>query len=670
MKILYFGLADELAECVLQELVKEGHSVSAVIDKKNKNKKIKCKIFEYDLRKFDSQICHIMKFVKPEVIIFAGEIMNNMLEKDKSGDFEQMQHILREAEKNHVKKFLYLSSLEVDQLSERQGDASDWCLFHAQQEYMIELAAKRSGMQMTILRAAPMFYDAENSKLKGAKEIFKLGYVVQPIHIKDVAIAVSRLIEEERGDLKLNICGSKAYSNNGDVENNEVKACGTKYSNEEIKRLISWTDYNEFLPTKYLLDVEMKSSDQSVKRKDKPEKRRRVFLRQLVENLILFGLFLIPELLLNDHSLFQQINWMLIYIVVISLYLGIVHSTIAIVIACIVYLFIHDVNIMEITSVYSYLKYLIVIAEYIFFGIAVAYSNNMIRNRLLDKTMDYDLLREDYEELKVVYEQNTRIKDEYEQRMINSQNTIPKLQSVMNKLNVLQPDKIFMEVNYVVSDFLRTNTVAVYRTDKNSSYLRLLASLNENSTFGGKTWNLEGFPDIASKIDKNEIVMGKAWSEEPAMTIPINNGEECIAIIVIRELSLETRSLYYLNMMRTLAGVVSEAMTRALEYERLIEARRYVEGTNVLNPEEFNNQVEIQREMKENNIAAYTVLNVPLRDWREIYLDVDKALRTVDYLGLNSKNELSVILVNTANNECGPVIDRLEKIGIEVQIDE
>ena len=284
--------------------------------------------------------------------------------------------------------------------------------------------------------------------------------------------------------------------------------------------------------------------------------------------------------------------------------------------------------------------------------------------------MDYDLLREDFEELKIVYEQNTRIKDEYEQRLINAKDSLPKLQSIMNKLNVLQPGKIFMEVNYVIGEFLRTDTVAVYRVDRDSSYLRLLASLNEKSTFGGKTWTLEKFPEIRKKIDKGEIAMGKAWSEEPAMTIPINHEKECIAIIVIKDLSLETRSLYYLNLMRTLAGLVSEAMTRALEYERLIETRRYIDGTHVLNREEFQKQLEIQREMQLNKIASYSVLSVPARDWREIYIPVDKTLRTVDYLGLNEKDELAIILVNTANDECASAINRLENKGILAQIDE
>ncbi len=668
LKILYFGLADELAENILQALLKEGNSVSAVFEKKKKLKGIKCKVYEYDVRQFDSQIGSIMKFVKPDAIVFCGKIMNNQL-GDEANDYDQMHHILVEAEKNKVRKFIYLSSIEVNHVNDEHIQQSDWCLYHAQQEYMLSLTAQRAGMQTTILRTAPLFSGLEESKMKAADQVLVPNQIVQPIHVKDVAIAVSRFVEEERGDLRINLCGSTAITLQNELGNLVCRNCESIYSNEEAKKLISWTDFHSFVYTENVFLPSEKKEDSKYKNTLKSLKKKS-FIRAFLENLVIFVLFMIPEIFLINHSLFQTVNWMLIYIVIISLYLGIVQSAFAVLLASVLYLYLHDVNIFEITSVFSYLEYLIMIAEYIFFGIAVGYSNNMIRNRLLDKKMDYDMLKEDHEELKSVFEQNTRIKDEYEQRLINSQNTIPKLNSIMNKLNVLKPGKIFIEVNYVISDLLRTETVAVYRTDKNSKYLRLLSSLNEKSAFGGKTWNLEPFPEIYERIQEGEIAIGKAWTEEPAMTIPIRSGGELISVIAIRELSLETRSLYYLNMMRTLSELISDAMTRAVEYERLMETRRYMEGTNVLNQEEFKNQVEIHREMKNSNIASFTVLRIPKRDWREIHFAVDKALRTVDFIGVNDSNELSVLLVNTSNEECRPVVERLGNLGMEAMIEE
>ena len=132
MKILYFGYGDEAAENILQQLVKEGHKVSCVISNARKAKKIKCKVYEYQLSKFDTQIQSVMKFVKPDAIVFAGRIMDNKYLDEQMGDFTQMQRILQCAEENAVRKFVYLSSLESIQDDEKS--MTDWGVYHAQQE--------------------------------------------------------------------------------------------------------------------------------------------------------------------------------------------------------------------------------------------------------------------------------------------------------------------------------------------------------------------------------------------------------------------------------------------------------------------------------------------------------------------------------------------------------
>lgn len=662
MKILYFGYGDEAAENILQQLVKEGHKVSCVISNARKAKKIKCKVYEYQLSKFDTQIQSVMKFVKPDAIVFAGRIMDNKYLDEQMGDFTQMQRILQCAEENAVRKFVYLSSLESIQDDEKS--MTDWGVYHAQQECMIGLFERRSAMDATILRCGPVYYGAEKFSMNAAAEVFEGNAAVQPIHVKDIAVAVSRLIDENRGHLELNVCGSTAFCLKSQNGTKEMIPCDIKYSNEEVKRLINWTDFYVFKGNDHMLAKEKKPLQKEQDSKGKNKKR----VRQFAENLALFLLFLIPLWLMRDHRLFQNIDWMLIYIVVVSLYLGMLQSTVAVGLACVMYLILNRMNILQITNIYSYLQYLIVIAEYIFFGIAVGYSNNMIRNKLHDMKMDYDLLNSDHQDLKTVFEQSSVVMEEYEQRMLDSQETLPKLQSIMSRLNVLQPGKIFMEINYVIKDLLKTNTVAVYQRNGDSDYLRLLSSLNEESAVGGKSWNLGTVPEIKEQVLHNEIAMGANWTEEPGMTIPIFSENQCIAVIVVKNLSMETRSLYYINMMRTLSGLISDAMGRALDYEKLTEDRRYMENTTVLTADEFKKQIELQEEFQKNKIASFTMLCIQGIDWRSNYQKVDSALRTVDYIGINEKEELCVVLVNTSKEECSPVLERLSRLGIEAQI--
>ena len=91
-----------------------------------------------------------------------------------------------------------------------------------------------------------------------------------------------------------------------------------------------------------------------------------------------------------------------------------------------------------------------------------------------DRELDYKLLRSDYEDLEEVHNQSARIMKEYENRILDSQRTLPVLQELMSRLNVLDSRQIFSEITDVVADLLRTKTVAVYQ--KNGDYLRLLVA--------------------------------------------------------------------------------------------------------------------------------------------------------------------------------------------------
>ena len=675
MKVLYIGSGDLLAQEVVRALTKEGHKVSCIINGNTSIKKGGIKIYEYNVRKFDSQISEIMKFVSPDIIIYAGNITKDYIQDENARDLTQLQKVLKQSVRYNVKKILYFSSLEVygnsnshiDQAITEESFISpktDLGLYHAEQEYMLKLYGESNQINITILRCGPIFWGENTSFMYGTEKAFASENTYQPIHIKDIAIAVSRLVEDEEDINILNICGSKAY--NMDLLNEDHRdytLCKTKFSNKKIKDIIDWTDFYEFQP-----DQNIWQTDTEEKKTVKKEKSIKSIIRQLIENIVLLVVFLVPNIMLADHGLFQNVDWMLIYIVVVSLYLGMTNSMIAVILASGSYLFVNKINIFQFSNIYSYLGYLIIVAEYIFFGIVVAYSNNMIKNKLNDLKMDYDLLNTDYQELKGIFNQNTVIMKEYESRVLNLDDTLPKLQSIIGKLNVLEPNKIFMEINYVVSDLLKTDTVAVYRKDENSSYLRLVASLNEKSTYGGKSWNLSVYPEIEEKVLQNEIAVGKAWSEEPGMTIPIFVEGICAAVIVVKQLSMETRSLYYLNIMRTLLKMISDAVNRAVNYQKLIEDKRYIDQTTVLTAEEFEKQISLAKEYSEGKIASYTLLRIPHMDWRKIYKEVDKKIRSIDYIGLNKDGDLSILLVNTAKNECAPVIERLSNIGVTALI--
>ena len=76
----------------------------------------------------------------------------------------------------------------------------------------------------------------------------------------------------------------------------------------------------------------------------------------------------------------------------------------------------------------------------------------------------------------------------------------------------MDSNRIFMEVLTVIKELINTDTVAVYRVSANSSYLRLINSLNNESAMEGNSWNLKRYPKIERAIRNDQIYEGNVFS--------------------------------------------------------------------------------------------------------------------------------------------------------------
>ena len=66
-----------------------------------------------------------------------------------------------------------------------------------------------------------------------------------------------------------------------------------------------------------------------------------------------------------------------------------------------------------------------------------------------------------YENLKEINDQNVLLKNEYEKRVLDAKTSLPKLYSIVQRINVLDSNRIFMEVLTVIKELINTETVAV-----------------------------------------------------------------------------------------------------------------------------------------------------------------------------------------------------------------
>ena len=317
------------------------------------------------------------------------------------------------------------------------------------------------------------------------------------------------------------------------------------------------------------------------------------------------------------------------------------------------------------TNFYSYVANVIVIVEFIFFGIVIGYVADDLRERIRISQQKNKDLQVSYDKLQEINEKNLYIKNEYEKRLLQTRNTIPNLYSIISKINVLDSERIFVELLQVVKELINTDTVAIYRATPSSPYLRLITSLNPESVMEKRSWNVENYPEIRKAIQANQVYQGDVWKNEPAivMSIPYAGGDSIV--LVIKHIPMEQMSLYYVNVLRTLFMLVSQALDRASQYDAVARASKYVEDTDILIPAEFAKVVDLAQEKKRLDVADYILLKVcghePLV---EKYRRVVGGFRDLDQFGTDGKGRLYVLLSNASKADTNPVLNRLALAGI------
>lgn len=688
MKAAYIGEPDALTSAVLERMKKEAYEVFFLTKAPNGRR-------SYALPQGKEDMKRVLAAIAPDVVIYEGEgFLDEAWDDRQKTNLSLLTTVLDECCCNENLLFCMFSSVEVygrgqTPFTEDDGLRPVTCkgLYLSEEEQMVELYHTTKGLRRIILRLSDVFSDEFTIGTKDvfgnlAAQIHEQSEIVfrddrmQPVHVRDVSDAVVRVLQQEK-ETVYNVCGSQVIQRS-DIADYLVKKLdadtkitvteqqmevydASEISNERIKKEQEWT---EFWP---MADMLKKNRISVIRSENKKKQQKRHILRsgirRTLENIVIFAVFFILYFLTRDHSLFSQVDWLLIYVVVVSLVYGVKQSTVAVVLSSVLYLALGGDHFQQMTNFYSYAQNILVIVEFLFLGIVVGYTVDTMREENRIGRMQFQELAGSYEKLKEIDDKNILLKNEYERRVLDAKTSMPRLYSVIRRINVLDINRIFMEVITVIHELLHTDTVAVYRAAYGSDRLRLIASLNKESVMGGKSWDLNACPKIMDAIRNDTFYEGDIWSREPALVVPASSTKGCEAVIVIRELSLETQSLYYINLLRTLLALLSDSIEKALQYDQLTHDQKYVGDTEILKPEEFKKEVSLAEEKKQQEMAEYCMLRFEKQDMTGVYHSTEKLFREMDIWGCDADENLYVLLENTSAADADIVLERLKNSG-------
>ncbi len=705
MKVLFIGDTDILAKALVDNCVKEDYSVYIVSPsdfKKALKPSLKYNFFQLSSEHLVNE--EIFLSIDPDAIIYAGGnyLKDNWNFDSNMDNYSKNLHFWLEKSKI-TKNFIYLSSTVVygdfgQAVTEdtKVNPQSLKAITMLNSESLVKLYEMQFGVNTAILRCSDIydnrisdcdFLHEKVETLCNNKSIeVSVDELIQPIHVNDVSNAIIRLLQNGLNNKIYNICSTKTYklSQLFEILINKINSkCelnifennkSIEIINKNLKRDLEWVDVKDFF--KILENIDYKKyysykEKDSIKKLNFFEVIKKVYIqaRNIIENSILFIIFFLIGYITKDNNLFANIDWMIIYVILVALNYGMIQTTIAIALASITHFLKSGLSFEQILYFYSYVDIIVKIIQYIFVGVIVSYTTDMLREELRIKNEENESLKLDNSEIKNINTKNVLIKNEYEKRLMSTKNSLPKLYSIISKINVLQPEKIFYEILNITSDIMETNTVAVYVTNKNSSYVRLTVALNKESIYSGKSWNLNNDVDIKEAIEKGEVYIGNKWDVKPLFVAPVMNANECIAIIVIKDLLFEEQSLYKLNLLRTLSVLISDTISKAIEYENVMRANIYIEDTDVLIYSEFIKKVALGYEKKKMKLGECCVIKCELNsDYFENYMLVKGMFRNTDVIGLDSSGKLNILLGNDSEDEAMFLIERLKMKGITAEI--
>ena len=285
-----------------------------------------------------------------------------------------------------------------------------------------------------------------------------------------------------------------------------------------------------------------------------------------------------------------------------------------------------------------------------------------------------NLLQEKFLFTREMYQETIEDKNLYKKQILGSKDSFGKIFDITRKLDVIQPQELYIETIRVLEDVLENKTFGLYTLNRENGYGRLETASAQVQGNYPNSIKLSEYSAAMEELENGNVWANREFLENyPMYMAGVRKNGELVMLICIQQVSREQMSLYFLNLFKILSGLVETSLLRALEYQKAVEYRQYVKGTHILKTEYFEERLKVQHDMREQKLASYVLLKV---EYSEMSLQkADEILRSKvrenDVWGISESKELYLMLVQTDKEALPNILARLKQAGLVCrQIDE
>lgn len=380
--------------------------------------------------------------------------------------------------------------------------------------------------------------------------------------------------------------------------------------------------------------------------------------------------FIVPTYFLNrmavQNTVFDGLDLYLLYELVIAIVHGQQTAVFASFLAVGGYLLQQSAHLGGMLSGLLDYKTYLWMAQLLIVGMAVGYLKDQIQDASVERDREIDSLKVQLKEIETINDSNVRMKQMYEQQIINQKDSLGKIYEITNGLEKKSPEEVLFYAARVLSELMGTRDTAVYIV-ANDDYARLFSFTSEKARKLGNSICYTQLKTMNQELQSQSVFINRELDEHyPMMACGIYANDKMQMILMLWGLPWEKMNLAETNRLRVVSYLIQNAMLRAREYLDALQNQRYLKNSRILNETAFKQLVNSFLNARNNRLtecSLLTVKNVKVEDQLGIE-KIERNLRQSDYMG-SFHGTIYILLSNTNDAGAQSVIERLEKAEIE-----
>lgn len=647
---------------------------------------------------FDSEsVMNVMRSVSPSAVIFCGaeDAAYEWGNVSRSVEYvAAIMNVMTCAAAAHVKTFLYLSSLDIFAGNTEDGieETTEPLPLDQREKAILQgekicLSSATDETRVSVIRL-PQVYGICGKKAEnnGGKEIAEAGGdgKCHLMYLDDAVDAVYKVLtggQEEVGRI-FHIVPKTAVEPKKIQDYLEGLMKGDKTipltdQGEEV-RFVSTTQESLGFSEKYTLEEGLKIFFSQYKdlpggqeEQTLPKKKKRGMGKLFGSILETVAAFILVQLFVaaTSGAVFHSvIDVYLIYALIVAVVLGAVPSVIAVILSVLGkwYLLLGASSPLAVFSDYKNYLWILQIFS---LAVLVGCLRDWYTGTVGEMGRENAYLKKEIDSLKAINDSNVQVKDVFEKRLVNYRDSYAKVYDILSQLDELEEKSILFKAAKVVAEVMESRDVAIYTYDEKTRFCRLMASTSKAVRQKGKSFRLSVYEEVYEQLTHGKIYMNRSFEENvPMFAAGTYHGGKLGAVIMVWSMELAKVNLYQSNLLSMVTKMMERSTTRALKYMDSVRNSTYLSGTSMMEAKAFGRMLDIYCEGENEGLLEYTLLRVERGEGNREALSavLERLTRGTDYLGVDARGQIYILLTNANEEESKGAIRRCEAEEIQV----